>query len=314
MTIQHVPKISVCIPTFNRCQYLSQAIKSVLNQTYRNFELIVIDNASSDNTQKIVKSYQNNDDRIIYIRNKTNIGVVGNMNKCLEAARGEYIKILCDDDLLYPDALEKQICVLENNNKVILCSCSFDSFNENGEKKEINLMHESKYLSWEEVIKICIDNASDRIGNPSTVLMRRGNSNKIKGFNMNFKASWDWEYYVRLLIEDDNSVMYYTTDKLVAYRVHDMSLTDLTGRLNVCNEDRIIFLYIINYSKYKNHINFKDRIISYFKFIRKRFVCKRTLKEMFKGNLRSLIINMLYFTVFNFCFFDLKSEVKKYMD
>ena len=112
------PKISVCIPAFNAESTIRSAIKSVLTQSFENFEIIVIDNASTDNTFNTVKSI--NDSRIKVYKNDENIGYPANVNKCLSSSRGEYITILCADDyFLHPDVLgiwvkaliENQDCV-----------------------------------------------------------------------------------------------------------------------------------------------------------------------------------------------------------
>lgn len=93
-----MPKISVCIPTYNSGEFLSEAIQSVLDQSFQNFELIISDNASEDNTTEIVNAF--NDSRIQYYRNKKNIGMYENFNHCLDLAEGEYIKFLCATDYL----------------------------------------------------------------------------------------------------------------------------------------------------------------------------------------------------------------------
>ena len=88
------PKISIIIPTFNRERYLAQAIESALSQDYENLEIIVMDNASTDSTAKIVKQYIN-DSRITYVVNENNVGMVRNWKKALDSyARGDWFLIL----------------------------------------------------------------------------------------------------------------------------------------------------------------------------------------------------------------------------
>lgn len=99
------PLISIGIPTYNRADiFLRQALNSALSQTYPNIEIIVSDNCSTDNTEEIVKSY--NDPRIRYFKQKVNIGSVPNSNFCLEQAMGDYYMLHHDDDLLDPDMIE----------------------------------------------------------------------------------------------------------------------------------------------------------------------------------------------------------------
>jgi len=98
------PLVSICIPTYNRADFLDKAIRSALQQTYRNIEIIVIDNASTDNTDEILSRF--NDLRLKYIKNTENFGLFGNFNRCIEQARGEYIHILHSDDTIEPTFTE----------------------------------------------------------------------------------------------------------------------------------------------------------------------------------------------------------------
>ncbi len=95
--------ISLCIPTFNRAQFLAEAIDSVLSQSFGDFELLVVDNASTDDTASVVRRYT--DPRVRFVRNERNLGMIGNFNRCLELAQSEIVWIFADDDLLEPDAL-----------------------------------------------------------------------------------------------------------------------------------------------------------------------------------------------------------------
>jgi glycosyltransferase involved in cell wall biosynthesis len=101
------PTVSVIIPTHNRAHLITKAIKSVLNQTYQEFELIVVDDASTDNTEEVVKSFSDN--RIRYIPQKTNLGGSAARNTGIKAAKGEYIGFLDDDDEWLTEKLQKQI-------------------------------------------------------------------------------------------------------------------------------------------------------------------------------------------------------------
>ena len=106
------PKVSVIIPTYNRAHLVGRAIRSVLNQTYQDFEIIVVDDGSTDNTEEVVKSF--NDPRIRYIRHEKNRGGSAACNTGIRAARGEYIAFQDSDDEWLPEKLEKQMQVFEN--------------------------------------------------------------------------------------------------------------------------------------------------------------------------------------------------------
>lgn len=110
------PKLTVAIPTRNRSELLKRSIECVLNQTYKDFELLIIDNASTDKTYEVVKSFK--DRRIRYFRNKKNLGIIGNWNKCIKKAVGEYINIFHDDDIMYDSFLDESVRALDQNSSV----------------------------------------------------------------------------------------------------------------------------------------------------------------------------------------------------
>lgn len=112
----NLAKVSVAIPTRNRSKLLKRAIDFVLRQTYKNFELIVLDNASTDDTKEVVSSFR--DKRIVYKRNSRNLGIISNWNEAIKCSKGEYLNIFHDDDVMYPTFLEESIKALDNNPSV----------------------------------------------------------------------------------------------------------------------------------------------------------------------------------------------------
>jgi len=116
MTTSKQPRVSIIMPAYNAELYIEQSILSVLNQTYKNFELIVINDFSTDNTLKIIQKYSLIDNRITLINNSENLGVVHSRNKAIDFATGTYIAFLDSEDLWLPFKLDKQIAfMLENN-------------------------------------------------------------------------------------------------------------------------------------------------------------------------------------------------------
>jgi glycosyltransferase involved in cell wall biosynthesis len=113
-------KVSIGLPVYNGQNYLAQAIESVLAQTYSNFELIICDNASEDDTPQICKKYEKLDSRVRYVRNQANIGAAANHNKTYELATGGYFKWISHDDLLAPRYLEACVAALNKDPGAIL--------------------------------------------------------------------------------------------------------------------------------------------------------------------------------------------------
>ena len=107
--------VSIIMPSYNTAKYITNSIESVLNQTYKNWELIIIDDCSTDNTDEIIKNY-NSEDRIKYIKNEKNSGAAVSRNRGLREAKGKWIAFLDSDDLWCPTKLEKQILFMKENN------------------------------------------------------------------------------------------------------------------------------------------------------------------------------------------------------
>ncbi len=102
---------TICIPTYNQAEYIGETIESVLGQTYPRFRLIIVDNASTDNTEEIVQSFP--DQRLEYIRNASNLGMTRNFNRCLELTQTKYMTLLSSDDKYHPTFLERCVQLVE---------------------------------------------------------------------------------------------------------------------------------------------------------------------------------------------------------
>ena len=117
-------QVSVIMPAYNAAQHIEASIRSVLSQTVADWELLVIDDCSSDSTVEVVTRLAAEDSRIRLIKNEKNLGASGSRNKALGLFKGRYVAFLDSDDLWYPEKLEKQICTLEKTNAG-LCYSSY---------------------------------------------------------------------------------------------------------------------------------------------------------------------------------------------
>jgi len=111
-----MPKITVAIPSYNHEKYIAHAIRSVLEQTFQDFEIVITDDGSSDETLQVIREFT--DPRIRIYCNEKNCGASAAMNNCIQQAKGEYIAILNSDDLFSPDKLEKQVDFLDKNPEI----------------------------------------------------------------------------------------------------------------------------------------------------------------------------------------------------
>lgn len=127
------PKLSIGLPVYNGENYLDEALNSILNQTYSDFELIISDNASTDKTSNICHEFASKDKRIKYFRNNKNLGAASNFNRVFELSSCEYFKWAAHDDLHAPDFLEKCVNVLEKDPTIVLCHTRTVRIGEKGE-------------------------------------------------------------------------------------------------------------------------------------------------------------------------------------
>ena len=157
---QNSPLVSVCIPTFNNAKFIKKTLDSIINQTHANIEIVVIDNASTDNTQEIVGSYSDN--RIRYHRNSKTIHCLSNWNICIELAKSEFVAIYHSDDIYEPMIVEKEIEVLQQNHSIGAVFCLDNIIDENDQfvKTGANLPHyfdTNLGISFEELFPLMLN-------------------------------------------------------------------------------------------------------------------------------------------------------------
>ena len=145
-----IPKFSIIISTYNRANILPRAIRSVLNQTFQDFELIIVDDGSTDNTEKLIKNF--NDKRMIYLKHKENKGVYAGINTGLKAAKGDFVITLGDDDDLYPDALESVFSKIEEHSSKGVKILWFDAIDLDTGKCASLSQKKEKYISYEDLL------------------------------------------------------------------------------------------------------------------------------------------------------------------
>lgn len=164
------PLLTVAIPTFNSAHFLPDAVASIMRQGLDDFEILIVDNASEDNTEEVVRSFENR--RIRYIRNPSNLGACENGNCCLANSQGRYFKLLCADDVLLDGVLPKQLNVLETRPDVALVTCGYlptdPNLNIQGSWSAFPGSHPGR-----RVINFCLSRMTNGVGGPSNIMIRR---------------------------------------------------------------------------------------------------------------------------------------------
>ena len=185
---QAIPKISVIMSVYNGMQYLKQAVKSILNQTYKNFEFIIVNDASTDSTPKYLKSLK--DKRIRIVNNKKNVGLAMSLNKALKAAKGDYIARMDADDVSYPTRLELQLKYLLKNPNTDICGCWADLVEEKGK-----LIGEKKYPKSPKAIYNTLP-CYPCIIHP-TFFAKKGFFTALNGYDAGFEMAEDYDLLMR---------------------------------------------------------------------------------------------------------------------
>ncbi len=212
------PKISVCIPVYNGEQFLEYAIASVLNQKFDDYELMLVDDCSTDNSREIIKRFKSQYPYIKYYRNETNLGITRNWNRCIELSRGDYVIILHQDDTLLDNALEKEARVLD-------------------EKPEVGVVFGNTKVRYLPSDKIVIypgwstpfslngyDFARYMLSHVNviycpTVMIRRTCLQKYGVFDERFEIFEDYEMWLRLALRDVDFV--YLHHPIAMYTYHE---------------------------------------------------------------------------------------------
>ena len=231
--------ISVCIPVYNGERWLGEAIRSVLDQTRSDFELLIVDNHSDDGSFGLASEAARSDSRVRLVENMQTVGAVPNHNRCLQLAEGELVKFLHHDDLLREDCLERMAALFEANPRVGLVFSRREILLDDpsdpaalewkrehevlhagfGQLREVNdgrallsaylpCFGEPEFAKW--------------IGEPSAVMVRRSAVESMGGFDERVRQSFDIELWVRLMAAHDVG---FVDEPLASFRHHGESLT-----------------------------------------------------------------------------------------
>jgi len=220
------PKVSIIIPTYNRANYLAQAIESALAQDYHNLEVIVSDNASTDNTQEIVKRYMR-DTRFKYFRNEKNLGVAGNWRRALyDYASGEWAMILSDDDYLVDNSyISKATELIRKYQDIKLVWGNYITLNENSNIFKESNFKLNEFIDGKYYFIHYREHVAPHIHSTLTTLFNRIEAIKLGAFTKNI-SSLDTSLWLRFMVVGDIG---FIKDNVAVYRVHEKNETFSTG-------------------------------------------------------------------------------------
>ena len=207
-----MPTVSVVIPAYNRADVLPRTIESVLSQNYEDFEVIVVDDASTDDTEAVVSSYD--DDRLRYLHHDENRGANAARNTGVRAATGTYVSFLDSDDEFRPENLAVTTAVLERRPD---CAGVFTSFRSvrNGRVENVSVAQPGE-MSFE---RICSENA---IGGFSCVSFRADVFDSVGLLDESLRSSQDWDFFIRVI---ENHRMVGIDEVLAIHHLHEQRIS-----------------------------------------------------------------------------------------
>jgi len=229
------PLVSICVPTYNGARFLSQCLDTALAQTWTDFELVIVDDRSSDGTLEIAAAYAARDSRVKLHQNDRNLGLAGNWNRCVLLSQGQWIKFLFQDDLLEPTCLARMLAVRRPDTPLIVVRRTLDIEPDTPE----SIVRWYEWHAAEGMIRHLFPGVSfvnprdfatcvveqpmiNCIGEPTATLVHRSAFDRFGPFNPNFKVLTDWDFFARIAIHHG---LCYIDDELATFRVHSKSTT-----------------------------------------------------------------------------------------
>lgn len=275
----NVPVISVILPVYNGGSYLISSVKSVLAQSLKNFELLILDDCSSDNSWEYVNSI--NDTRITVYKNKENKGLFYNLNFLIKKSDSDLIKLWAQDDVMYPGCLESFLSFHQKYPGIGFSYCGRDIIDRNGSVKELNFIDNTPAIITSELHARIAFFTGSIAGNIANVCVSKKAMDKVGLFNEQMKISADFDMWVRLAREYNTG---FIAGKLMQLRDHEGQLSrNENFYINHIKEDLIVYSNLLSYvnpaikkegrSLLRNH-----KLVFYYTLMMKAF---------FKGTFRS---------------------------
>lgn len=203
--------ITVLMPVYNAQEFLAEAISSVLSQTYRDFEFLILNDGSADDSEKIILSYR--DERIRYVRNESNMGLIHTLNKGLGLAKGRYIVRMDADDICRAERVEKQLAAFAADPSLVLCASNYDLIG-GGTKRAASTFFHANELKAQLLF-------ASSISHPTVMML-----NPLRSFGITYHTEFthceDYRLWTELAAKGNFQIL---EDRLIRYRLHDKQIT-----------------------------------------------------------------------------------------
>lgn len=311
------PLISIIIPTFNRAELISETLDSILAQTYTNWECIIVDDGSTDNTDEVVGSYVDKDSRFQYHQRPLN--KLKGPNSCrnygFELSNGDYIKWFDSDDILVPFALEYIMQSFLNDCEVVVSSLEYVDF----DKRKMEIKH--NFISNNIISDYIVGEITFFTFTPTW--RKSFLNNQAELFDEEISNLDDWDFNLRMLYENPNIV--YIDLPLIQYRVHENSLSKEISKLNfeeIKSEFRARekHLKLICINKKTNSLILQIYIKNRYKFILRKTLVEKHVESFyfFRMLLKKQVLLYdfagVFKTIFGFCVYKILNKGYKYLN
>lgn len=224
-------KVTVLMPVYNGEKYVKSAIDSILNQTFKDFQLLVIDDGSTDSSIDIIKQYS--DERLVFIQNEKNLGIVDTLNRGFSLIDSKYIARMDSDDIAYPTRLEEQVKYMDNNTNIAVSGTSVLVFNEKGLENKLYVKTSPRELRTELLFK-------SPLMHPTVILRNEVLMKYSLEYNKKYVATEDYGLWQNIAEKEDIGNL---KEILLRYRDNELGISH-NARKNVEERDQMhIFLH-----------------------------------------------------------------------
>ncbi|MCP3940418.1 MAG: glycosyltransferase family 2 protein [Desulfobacteraceae bacterium] len=279
--------VSICIPTYNNGQYIGETLESLINQTYKNIEIIVSDNASTDNTKAIVSAKKSKDSRIYYFRNDENLGYVNNIKNAVSKAKSDIIAIYHSDDIYEPTIIEKELIQLLENDNVGAVFSAFASFNEQySNKLEFSQLYDqlTAYSIYDCKKNIFFGGIKEYL----PVITKHGNIfscpslmckkqiyQDIGGYTDEYPTNEDFDLWLRLLKSGYNLLM--LNEPLLHYRISSTQGSNISKKMTSLP---MMYMVLNDFKKNNPQFFIDAKIIDNFNYLLGKGYCLTALNYL----------------------------------
>ncbi|HLV40548.1 glycosyltransferase family 2 protein [Xanthomarina sp.] len=274
------PLVSIIIPTFNRSDFISETLDSVIKQTYQNWECIIVDDGSTDDTDEVLQTYLDMDARIKYFQRPNNYGAGGNgaRNYGFQLSQGMYVNWFDSDDIMAPDFIEAKMQPFISNPDTDVVFSAFENVNEKGKRTRI------ANQSFSGIILDDLVDGHVSFG-PLSFMIRRDKLEHIQ-YDETLRKNQDLDFFFRFFTSNDQLKIVHINKILFTVRAHPGSMSYRSDRdiLKMASIYKV-YLMVLNYFEAQNHSKGIDRY---------KYRCLNSLKVMLHNGYYREVINRLF--------------------